>query len=151
MNQNICRNCGNPIEGNKCPNCGYEMLTSKPFKNVISNREYKEIIGDNAITLLMNNNYITKDELNHLRLEFGYLLYDEEKDILSALIKITTQKKMFHDPKVFYLGTKDSSLLLLDSEKFNDEMFRKISCDMLTMHGVNTALEDTSKYVMELY
>lgn len=151
MSKNICRNCGNEIEGNKCPNCGYTMVFDKPFKNVISNKEYKELIGDNALSLLMNNNLISKSELNHLRIEFGYLLYDEDRDILTSLIKVIIPKKMFHNQKIFYLGMSDSKLMLLDNDKFNDQMFYKVSTDMLTMHGVNMALEDKSKYIMELY
>ena len=151
MSQNICRNCGQPIDGNECPNCGYEMLASKPFKNVISNKEYKEYMANSAIALLMNNKLLSQNELKHLKVIFAYLLYDEDNDVLNTLMKIIPPKKMFQPQKSFYCGTQGTKLLLLDEEKFNDELFKKTAYTMLTMHGVNMALEDDSKYVMELY
>lgn len=40
---------------------------------------------------------------------------------------------------------------MLLNEKFNEEMFRKISYDMLTMHGVDLNTINKNEYIMELY
>lgn len=151
MNSNICRNCGSQLVEGTCNNCGYTARAKEPFENGIKNRELKEQLADTALSLLASHKFISLEkDLNHLVVEFGYLLLPKDSDKVSALIKVITPKKIFQPSKVFYLGTQDGNMMLLN-EKFNEEMFRKVSYDMLTMHGVDLNTINKNEYIMELY
>lgn len=126
-------------------------IISKPFKNAIKNRELKEQIGDSALSLLANNKLIELDkDSKHLVIEFGYLLLPNDTDKPAALLKIITPKKLFNASKVFYIAIQKGEMMILD-EKFNEEIFEKVSTDMLTMHGIDISTINKNEYIMELY
>jgi len=123
----------------------------KEDDNLISDKGLKEKLADTALALLANHKFISLEkDLKHLVVEFGYLFMPKERDHVSTLMKITTQKKLFQPSKVFYLGTQDGKLLLLN-ENFGEDMFRKVSQDMLIRHKVDMTTINRSEYIMELY
>ena len=96
MNNSICGNCNTEFSGETCPNCGYNISARRPYKNVITDKKYKEQIADTAIAILVNNNLISmKKDLKHLIVKFGYLLLNEKTNELHTLIKVMPPKKMF--------------------------------------------------------
>lgn len=46
---------------------------------------------------------------------------------------------------------QQGELILLDNNKFNELVFRKVSDDMLKMHNVNMDSLNPKDYFMELY
>lgn len=151
MSTKICRNCGSKVDGNKCFKCGYEVDISNPFKNEIKNKYYKESIADMSLALLIDKNLISKEkDLKNLVVEFGYLLLPNGSDNVCALLKVMPPKRLFEKQRVFYLGTQEDKLLLLN-ESFNEAMFRKVSSDMLVMHKVDLDEVDRRDYIMKLY
>lgn len=151
MNNNICKNCSNELIEGKCNNCGYIGNISNAFENVINNRHLKEQLGDSALSLLSNNKLISLEkDTKHLIVEFGYLLLPKDSDKPSSLLKIVTPKKLFKQSKVFYIAIQKGEMMILDNN-FNNEMFKKVSLDMLTMHGVDISAINKNEYVMELY
>ena len=59
-----------------------------PFKNIINDKKQKEEIGDTIIAFLENQKLIDmKKELKHLLIEFGYLLKDNNNEIVT-LVKV---------------------------------------------------------------
>lgn len=74
----------------------------------------------------------------------------ENHDDVCSLLKITTPKRLFQSQKVFYLGVQKGKMLLL-SKDFDEDNFRKISNDMLTMHKVDLNTINRNNYIMELY
>jgi len=125
--------------------------TENKYDNLISDKGLKEKLADTALALLANHKFISLEkDLKHLVVEFGYLFMPKERDHVSTLMKITTQKKLFQPSKVFYLGTQDGKLLLLN-ENFGEDMFRKVSQDMLIRHKVDMTTINRSEYIMELY
>lgn len=120
------------------------------FKNVIDDKQLKENLGDAALSVLANLKLIElPKDLNHLIVEFGYLFITPKEEI-STMLKVVPPKRLFKPQKTYYFGSQDGKLMLLN-ETFTEETFRKIQQDMFNMHKVNYALEDKSKYKMELY
>ena len=121
------------------------------FNNVISDKALKENLADTALSLLASHKFISLEkDLKHLVVEFGYLLMPKDRDEVSTLMKVTTPKKLFQAPKVFYLGSQSGKLMLLN-ENFGEDMFRKVSQDMLTRHKVDMTTINRNEYIMELY
>lgn len=150
MNNNICRNCDNELIEGKCNNCGY-AINSNPFENVINNRKLKEQIGDNVLSLLVNNKLITlEQDAKNLIVQFGYLLLPKDTDKPAALLKVVTAKKLLKPSKVFYVAIQKGEMMIL-GDNFNEETFRKVSADMLTMNGIDTSAINKKQYIMELY
>lgn len=151
MNNDICRNCGKELIDGRCNNCGYTTNISNPFDNVITNRQLKEQVGDSALALLANNKLISlEQDSKHLVIEFGYLLLPKDIDKPAALLKVITPKKLFKASKVFYIALQKGEMMIL-GDNFNEEMFRKVSTDMLTMHNVDLNTINKNEYIMELY
>ena len=120
------------------------------FKNEIDNKQLKVNLGDAAIAVLTNLKLIKlPKDLNHLIVEFGYLLVKPDGEICTML-KVMPPKRLFKPQKTYYFGSQDGKLMILN-ESFTEETFRKIQTDMFNMHKINYALEDISKYKMELY
>ena len=147
---NICRNCNSTFEGDICPNCGYNMNLNEVFDNVITNKQYKESIANEALAMLLNKKLITNNNLKNLIVEFGYLLLPKNKNNVSTLFKVIIPKKLFQNKKIFYFGTQENKLLLLNQD-FNEALFKKISYDMLTMHKVDLNSINSKDYMMQLY
>lgn len=102
MNSNICRSCGSQLVDGACNNCGYTTRTKEPFENSIKNRELKEHLANTALALLAIHKFISLEkDLNHLVVEFGYLLLPKDSDKVSALIKVITPKKYLRHQKFF--------------------------------------------------
>ncbi len=121
------------------------------FDNIINNRAIKEQLGNAALALLVSHKFISMEkDLNHLVVEFGYLLMPKDSNDVSTLMKITTPKKLFQSQKVFYLVSQGDKLLLLN-ESFSEDMFRKVSQDMLMRHKVDINTINRNEYIMELY
>ena len=151
MNNSICGYCNTEFSGETCPNCGYNISARRPYKNVITDKKYKEQIADTAIAILVNNNLISmKKDLKHLIVKFGYLLLNEKTNELHTLIKVMPPKKMFQKQKVFYLGSQEGKLLLLN-EMFTEELYIKTKTRMLTLHQVDLNTINERDYGMELY
>ncbi len=122
-----------------------------PFKNIINDKKQKEEIGDTIIAFLENQKLIDmKKELKHLLIEFGYLLKDNNNEIVT-LVKVKTPSKLLKKEKIFFLAMQQGELILLDNNKFNELVFRKVSDDMLKMHNVNMDSLNPKDYFMELY
>lgn len=125
-------------------------MENKVFENAITNKQLKESLGDAAIALLVNQNLITLEkDLKHLVIEFGYLFINHQNQP-SAMLKMTIPKKLFKPERIYYFGTQDGKLLLLDNN-FNEETFRKIQNDMFVMHKVDVININRNDYKMELY
>ena len=128
-----------------------ENNINNTFDNIISNKAIKEQLADTALALLASHKFISMEkDLKHLVVEFGYLLMPKDCDEVSTLIKITTPKKLFQSQKVFYLGSQAGKLMLLN-ENFGEDMFRKVSQDMLMRHKVDMNSINRNEYIMELY
>ena len=113
-------------------------------------REIKEHLGDAAIACLVNAKLIEMPkDLKHLVVEFGYLFLMPNGEP-STMLKVITPKRLFKPQRTYYFGSQDGKLMLLN-QGFTEDTFRKIQNDMFNMHQVNYALEDKSKYKMELY
>jgi hypothetical protein len=120
------------------------------FKNSIDDKQLKEHLGDSALAVLANLKLIEMPkDLKHLIVEFGYLLVKPDGEICTML-KVMPPKRLFKPQKTYYFGSQDGKLMFLN-ESFTEETFRKIQSDMFNMHKINYALEDKSKYKMELY
>lgn len=120
------------------------------FENVISNKELKENLADAALSVLANLKLIElPKDLKHLVVEFGYLFMTPNSGP-SVMLKVMPPKRLFKPQKTYYFGSQDGKLLFLNSG-FTEETFRQYQSDMLNRHQVNYALEDKSKYKMELY
>lgn len=64
------------------------------FDNIINNRAIKEQLGNAALALLVSHKFISMEkDLNHLVVEFGYLLMPKDSDDVNTLMKITTPKE----------------------------------------------------------
>ena len=125
------------------------MKKFKPFKNMITDRDTKEFIGDKTIELLHKERLINlRNDLNHLSIEFGYL-FEDENYVLHALIKVIPNKRFLRKERVFYLWTNEGELTLLN-DKFTDKVFDEMSSEMLIKHQVDINL-DKRNYFMELY
>lgn len=125
------------------------MKKFKPFKNMITDRDTKEFIGDKAIELLHKERLINlRNDLNHLSIEFGYL-FEDENYVLHVLIKVIPNKRFLRKERVFYLWTNEGELTLLN-DKFTDKVFDEMSSEMLIKHQVDINL-DKRNYFMELY
>jgi hypothetical protein len=125
-------------------------MENKKFRNEITNKALKENLGDLAISLLVNQNLISLEkDLNHLKIEFGYLLMNRSDEPV-AMFKVTLPKKLFKSQKTFYFGTQEGDLLLLNQE-FTEDTFRKVQKDMFAMHGLDIKNENLKSYIMELY
>ncbi len=121
------------------------------FKNVIGDKQMKEKIGDIVISMLANEGLISfPKDLKHLVIEFGYLFLREGSDIPITMLKVMPPKKLFGEQKVFYFGSQDNKLLLLN-DSFNENTFRKIQNDMFVMHKVDITTINWNEYKMELY
>ncbi len=151
MSNKTCRNCGAKVKGKKCHDCGYELEMDKPFKNVITNKTYKENVADTALSILIDKKLISKEkDLKHLVVEFGYLLLPDNTEDLCALLKIITPKRLLSKSKIFYVAIQQGNMMLLDN-RFDEAMFRKTSADMLVMHKVDLNTINSKDYIMELY
>ena len=151
MDNKICRNCGAEVSDKKCGECGYEMEVEKPFKNIITYKNYKENVADTALSILIEKKLISKDkDLKHLTVEFGYLLLPDETADVCGLLRIVTPKGLLSKSKIFYVAIQQGKMMLLD-ERFDDNMFRKVSLDMLAMHKVDIDNINRKDYIMELY
>lgn len=125
-------------------------MEDKVFKNAIKNKELKESIGDAAISLLCNQKLIdTPKDLKHLIVEFAYLFQNDKEEPVT-MIKVITPKRLFNPSKVFYFGSQNGNLLLLNN-KFNEEAYKKIQNDMFVMHKVDILSINWNDYKMELY
>ena len=125
-------------------------MEEKVFENVIDDKKIKEDFGDLAISVLVNGKLIDiNKDLKHLVVEFGYLFKISENNF-TTMFKMTIPKKLFSKERVFYFGTQNGNLMLLNSS-FNEEMFRKIQHDMFIMHHVDIEKENRNQYIMELY
>ena len=112
MDNNLCKNCSSQLEEGTCNNCGYTVRSKETFENGIKNRELKEQLANTALSLLSSHKFISLEkDLNHLVVEFGYLLLSKDSDEVSALIKVVTPKKIFQPSKIFYLGTQGGNRL----------------------------------------
>ena len=148
MNNSVCRNCGSILNGDVCDKCGYSAKKSTPFKNVITDQQAKEKIGDNVLAYLININKITKNDFKNLIIEFGYLFLDNN-NTYSSLLKVIVPKKVLSPQKIFYIGIQQEKIMLLKNN-FDENMFKKISQDMLVMHKVDLNSMNPKVYSMEL-
>ena len=57
---------------------------SSPFKNIITDKQAKENIGDNVLAYLVNIKEITTDDFKNLIIEFGYLFLDNNNSGFAA-------------------------------------------------------------------
>ena len=148
MNNSICRNCGSVLNGDVCDKCGYNNNLSNPFQNVITNQQAKENIGDNVLAYLINIKKITTNDFKNLVIEFGYLFLTHD-NTYSSLLKVILPKKLLRPQKIFYIGIQQGKIMLLDNN-FNENMFKKVSQDMLAMHKVDLNSINPKDYSMEL-
>ncbi len=148
MNNSVCRNCGSVLNGDVCDKCGYNSNISIPFKNIITDKQAKEDIGDNVITYLINSKKITTNDFKNLIIEFGYLFLDNDNNY-SSLLKVIVPGKLFKSERVFYVAIQKKSIMLLENG-FDDNQFKKISQDMLVMHKVDLNSIDSKDYSMQL-
>lgn len=126
-------------------------MSNEIFKNVISDKKMKEEIGDAVISLLTNKGLISfPKDLKHLVIEFGYLFVRDGSDIPITMLKVITPKRLFSKQKVFYFGSRDNKLLLLN-DSFNENIFRQYQNEMFLMHKVDINTINWSEYKMELY
>ena len=91
--------------------------------NEIENKELKERLADAALSLLAQG----KDfkELNHTKVEFGYL-FNVENHGLESLFKVTTDKT------TVYFAAQVGKLMRLD---FTEEAFKDTVERMRAFHG----------------
>ena len=126
-------------------------MENEKFENVITDKKLKENFGDLAISLLANKGEIdVKSDLKHLRVEFGYLFKRQNQDRFETMFKMILPNKIFKSERVFYFGTQDDKLILLN-DKFTEDTFRKIQSDMFSMHNVDAQNLNRRDYIMELY
>ena len=126
-------------------------MENKVFENAINDLELKEYFGDAAIALLNNQNLIKlPEDLNHMVVEFGYLFKTEDPTKPCTMFKVVPPKKLFQKERVFYFGSQEGKLHLLN-EKFNEDRFREVQKEMFKLHNVDLKDINTNSYKMELY
>ena len=96
------------------------------MKNVLDNKELKEMIGNSALTLLTQGN--DYDSLVGLIVQFSYIF--QTPDGIEAMFKITTDKK------VLKFGVNKSKVMLID---LPDEAFEEIAAMTIKMHSKSTS------------
>ena len=124
-------------------------MDNQGFINAIEDRELKEYFGDAAIALLNNQNLIkVSDDLKNMVVEFAYLFKTQNQPC--AMFKVITPKKLFKPEKIFYFGSQEGKLHLLN-ERFNETRFREVQKEMLKLHNVDLNDINTNSYKMDLY
>ena len=118
MNNSVCRNCGSILNGDVCGKCGYNSNLSNPFKNIITDKQAKENIGDNVLAYLININKITTNDFKNIIIEFGYLFLN---NAYSSLLKVVVPKKLLSSQKVFYIAIQQERIMLLENN-FDENM-----------------------------
>ena len=125
-------------------------MEEKAYKNAIKDKELKESIGDAAISLLASQKLINPPkDLKHLIIEFAYLFLNNNVEPVT-MNKVITPKSFFKKSKIFYLGSQEGNLLLLNNN-FTEETYKKIQNDMFIMHKVDILSINWNDYKMELY
>ena len=93
-------------------------------KNEIKNSSLKEKIGDSAISILINNKFITMDELAGITLEFGYLYRNEEQKLIGLF-------KMGKNENVFYFAVEGDTVKKIN---INEDIFQETINKMNEIH-----------------
>ncbi len=110
------------------------------FTREDTNSALKEHFGNLAVSLLVDRNFILSPyRLKHLVIEFGYLLITDDSDKACTRFKVILPKKLFKTQKIYYFGTQDDKLILLNGQ-FTEEIFRSIQNDMFAMHKIDVSV-----------
>ena len=70
-------------------------------------------------------------------------------NIYNSLLKVVLPPNELGTSKIFYIGIQDKHIMLLENE-FNEDMFKKTSQVMLTMHKVDLNSINKKDYYMQL-
>lgn len=105
----------------------------KVWKNAITNRKTKEMLCDTALSVLLNMHFMTIADMPRVKVEFAYLMTDQDGTI-GAMFKVNIgQRLALLHPKTYYFGANNGNLHLLDST-VTEEVFQKVKQDMTVMH-----------------
>lgn len=102
--------------------------------NLMGNTEIKERLADTALSVLMQNNLITKEDFRSLGLYYGYL-FQTDDGALEGLFRIT------YSDKAHYFAAQKGQLMHVN---ISEEQFIGISEQMKTMHPCLTAIPETN-------
>lgn len=121
----------------------------KVWKNAITNRKTKEMLCDTALSVLLNMHFMTIADMPRVKVEFAYLMTDQDGTI-GAMFKVNIgQRLALLHPKTYYFGANDGNLHLLDST-VTEEVFQKVKQDMKAMHPDIDFEAYKDAYFMEL-
>ena len=121
----------------------------KVWENAIANRKTKEMLCDTALSVLLNMHYMTLADMPRVKVEFAYLMTDQDGTI-GAMFKVNIgQRLALLRPKTYYFGANDGNLHLLDST-VTEDVFQKVKQDMTVMHPDIDFGAHKDAYFMEL-
>lgn len=125
-------------------------MKDKVLENAIKDIELKEYFGDTAISILTKEKLIDyPKDLNHLVVEFAYLLVND-KDEPTTTFKVITPKRLFNPSKIFYFSYQEGKLFFL-SEEFTEEVFKELQTEMFIRNKIDILSINWNDYKMELY
>ena len=107
------------------------------------------MLCDTALSVLLNMHFMTIADMPRFKVEFAYLMTDQDGTI-GAMFKVNIgQRLALLHPKTYYFGANDGNLHLLDST-VTEEVFQKVKQDMKAMHPDIDFEAYKDAYFMEL-
>lgn len=101
--------------------------------NLMGNTEVQERLANTALSVLVQNNKITKDDFGSLSLQYGYLFKTEE-DELEGLLRIC------YSDKTEYFAAQKGNLMNVN---ISNEQFASICDQMKTLHPCLNSIPET--------
>ena len=111
------------------------------YANAITDKKVKEHVADQALAILLNNGFITHDEMGRVKIEFGYLMVSNSGEVCAMFKVIISEKIVLLMPRTYYF--------LLDSS-FTEITFDQIKLDMVKMHPEIDFMANRNSYYMEM-
>lgn len=96
----------------------------KKNESQIDKKILEQNLADTALSLLVNKQEIVMEDINNIKIEFGYLLMIENHG-LEALFKVSK------DINVYYFAAQKDNLTLLN---FNEQQYKETVAYMLKQH-----------------
>lgn len=119
------------------------------YANAITDKKVKEHVADQALAILLNNGFITHDEMGRVKIEFGYLMVSNSGEVCAMFKVIISEKIVLLMPRTYYFGANNGNLSLLDSS-FTEITFDQIKLDMVKMHPEIDFMANRNSYYMEM-
>lgn len=93
--------------------------------NLMGDNDLRIRLLDSSVAYCINLNYLTKNDLPYLTVEFGYI-FKRADGFIETLYKFIKR-----DGEVIYLALQEKAIMRID---FNETLFYKTVSDMKKMH-----------------